>query len=85
MQAHEERLNELDVEGVRELFRAAEEYHQKHSKGPGGAAVCVCGSGGGGSKACRGLSVLRELFRYAEWGDPKWRERYEMLQQWFGR
>jgi hypothetical protein len=85
MQTHEERLKELDAEGVRELFRACGEYHQKHSKGPGAAAMCVCGTGCGGSKACRGLSVVRGFLRDAEWGDPRWKVRYELMQQWFDR
>lgn len=83
MQAHEERLKELDAEGVRELFRACGEYHQKHSKGPGAAMVCICGAACGGSKACRGLSVIREFLLYAEWADPKCKERYEWIRHWF--
>lgn len=85
MQSHDERLKQLDEEGVHELFRACGEYHQKHSKGPGAAATCVCGTGCGGSKACRGLSVIREFLRYAEWGDPRCKERYELIQRWFDR
>ena len=81
----EERLQELDEEGVRELFRAACEYHEKHSKGPGGAARCVCGAACGGSKACRGLSVIRQFLRYAKWGDARWKNRYELIQQWFDK
>lgn len=82
---HQERLDQLDAEGIRELFRACGDYHQKHSKGPGAAAVCVCGAGCGGSKACRGLSVVKEFLRYAKWGDPKWEKRYEQIASWFDR
>ena len=80
---HERRLQELDAEGVLALVEAAGEYHQKHSRGPGGAAMCICGAGGGGSKACRGLAVIRTFLRYAKWGDPEWQERYERLQRLF--
>ncbi len=84
-QQHQQRLLELDSEGIRELFKAAGEYHNTHSKGPGGAAICICGAACGGSKACRGLSVIRTMLRYAKWGDPAWEERYEQLAQWFDR
>lgn len=85
MQTHEERLKELDTEGVRELFQAAGEYHQKHSKGPGAAAMCICGAGCGGSRACRGLGVLRDLFRYADFDDTKWIERFQFVRDCFDR
>jgi len=84
MQEHEDRLRQLDIAGVIALFEAAGDYHQKHSTGPGGSAICVCGAGCGGSKACRGLSVIRDLFQYADLDDPKWRERFEFVRQCFG-
>lgn len=84
MEKHQERLDQLDKEGVRELFKACGEYHQKHSKGPGAAHMCICGNGQGGSKACRGISVIVAFLRYAEWGDPKWKDRYELIKEWFG-
>ena len=85
VQEHEQRQRELDADGIAGLFRAVGEYHRKHSNGPGGAAICICGAGCDGSRACRGLEILCDLFRYAEWGDERWRERYEMLQRCFGR
>jgi hypothetical protein len=80
----DERMRDLDAEGIEALFDAAGEYHKKHSKGAGGSAVCVCGAGCGGSKACRGLSILRDLFRYADFSDPNWKSRFEFVQQCFG-
>ena len=85
VEAHEKRMRELDREGIRELFRAAGEYHQKYSKGPGGAAVCVCGAACGGSEACRGLAAVRDFLRYASWGDPGWEERYNFLRECLDR
>ena len=38
--------------------------NKSHKGGPGGAAVCVCGAGGGGSEACGALRVLRDIVRY---------------------
>ena len=71
------------AEGVQSLFKAANEYHMKRSR-PGGAAMCVCGAGGGGSKACSGLAIVRDFFRYAEWGDEKNREMFDELKRNFG-
>ena len=76
---HAQRLRELDTEGVRALRSACLEYHQKNSRGPGGAAMCVCGAGGGGSKACRGLAVIRDFFRYADMKRPEWQKRFEEI------
>ncbi len=78
-----ERLRELDGEGVAALFDAAADYHKKHSKGAGGAAVCVCGAGCGGSKACRGLALVRDLFRYSDFDSHDHRKRFEYVQQFF--
>jgi len=74
-----ERLKKLDTEGIQALREAANDYHAKHSRGPGGAAVCVCGAGGGGSKACRGFAVIRDVFRYANFDCPEWRARFEEI------
>jgi hypothetical protein len=46
------------------LREACRLYHAAHQKGPGGARVCVCGAGGGGSQACSMLSLLRALILY---------------------
>ena len=35
-----------------------------HGKGPGGAAMCVCGAPCGGSAACSMVAMLRNLIRY---------------------
>lgn len=77
-------MEEADREGLMALFDAAQEYHAKHSRGPGGAAICVCGMGGGGSKACRGLSILRDIFRYAKFDDPEWQKRFSKVQAYIG-
>jgi len=61
------------------LREACSDYHAKHSTGVGGARVCICGAGGGGSNACGDLSEIRNFFRYAEWGDPTWALAYEDL------
>jgi hypothetical protein len=83
----EQNMLELDRQGIRALFDAAGEYHQKHNKGPGGAAVCVCGAACGGSSACRGLAVLRDLFRYMDIDRPTsvWAERFKFIQECFDR
>jgi hypothetical protein len=78
-----ERLRQLDIEGLMALRDAVREYHAKYSKGPGGAAICVCGASCGGSKACRGYSILRDLFRYANAKDPNWRERFAFVTENF--
>jgi len=78
-------MRKLDREGIAALFDAAALYHEKHSRGPGAAAICICGAGGGGSKACRGLKLLRDLFEFADLDDPKWRQRFEFIQGMFNR
>ena len=84
-ESHEARLRELDAAGVAALFVAAGEYHQKHCKGPGAAAVCICGAGIGGSPACRGLWVLRDLFRYGDPDNSAWRDRLQFVAECFDR
>lgn len=79
-----ETLKKLDAEGLRALFVACGEYHAKHNKGAGGARMCICGAGCGGSPACRGLSVLRDLFRYADFNSQEWRNRFEFVQKSIG-
>ncbi len=38
-------------------------YHEKNSKGAGGASICVCGAGCGGSYACGALARLTYIAR----------------------
>jgi hypothetical protein len=76
---HEKSMRELDVEGIRELFVACQEYHQKHSRGPGGSAMCVCGFGCGGSKACRGLALVRDFFRHNDPESPEFSTRFAAM------
>lgn len=51
----------------------------QHTGGPGGAAVCVCGRGGGRSEACGTLGLLRDLIRYlpTETLPPEWKTAIE--------
>lgn len=51
-------ISESDWQALREACR---NYHAKHTTGVGGAAICACGMGGGGSLACRPLKMLDEL------------------------
>jgi hypothetical protein len=83
MDSQKERFRQLDAEGICELFVAANEYHAKHSKGAGGSAMCICGQSCGGSAACRGLSVIRDVFRYADFQSHEWRERFEFVRRVF--
>ncbi len=76
-------MRKYDAESIQALYKAAGEYHAKHSSGAGGAAICICGAGGGGSAACRGLSVLRELFTYADFDNPEWVEQFQFVQRQF--
>jgi hypothetical protein len=51
------------------LRDACSDYHHNKKRGgggPGGARVCVCGAGCGGSTACSMLSELRSMIRYAD-------------------
>lgn len=77
-------MRRLDTEGLHALRDAVREYHAKHSKGPGGAAICVCGAACGGSKACRGFSILRDIVRYANPKDPKWLQQVEFVHNVLG-
>ena len=79
-----EHMRDLDAKNIAALFEACGEYHAKRSR-PGGAAICICGHGCGGSSACSGLSILRDLFRYADFKDPNWRERFEFVQRCLDR
>lgn len=78
------RMDELAEEGFRALYEAANDYHVKHSTGIGAAAMCVCGAGGGGSKACRALAIMRDLFRYADFEDPKWVVQFDKVSRMVG-
>lgn len=43
------------------LEDACRAYHLKTSTGVGGAAICACGAGNGGSKACNALRALQRM------------------------
>lgn len=45
------------------LVDACNLYHKEKSSGAGGACICTCGRGNGGSAACNGLSILRGIAR----------------------
>ena len=40
-------------------FNALQEAARSTHKGSGGAAMCICGAGCGGSSACNALSMLK--------------------------
>ena len=73
---------ELLRDRMRALKTACLEYHHKTSRGPGGAAICVCGAGGGGSYACGGLGELKDFIRYAGPLSPEWEERRKEILNW---
>lgn len=81
---HEELLQQLDEQGIDALFDACGEYHKARSR-PGGTAMCVCGMGGGGAAACRGLKLLHELFRNADLGDERWKAEFGRIQRMMDR
>jgi hypothetical protein len=45
-------------------FGLMEACRKSHSGVAGGAAMCICGAGGGGSRACSMLAILRDFVRY---------------------
>jgi hypothetical protein len=51
---------------MREDIDALFEVCRSQHRGAGGAAICICGAGCGGSKACRGLSVLQRALECAD-------------------
>lgn len=50
-------LSEQDLKDLDQLWTLCRKGH----KGPGGAAICICGAGCGGTAACRGLAVYRRI------------------------
>lgn len=46
------------------LYDACYAAHERDSNGSGGAAICICGSCGGGHDACSMLREIVELIRY---------------------
>ena len=58
-------MNKQLFEDWKALKEACGAYHALHHSGmAGGAAMCVCGAGGGGSKACSMLKIIKDLIRY---------------------
>ncbi len=70
---------------IKALYKAAGDYHAKQSKGPGGAAICICGAASGGSDACTALALIRDIFRYADFQskDANWQAQFKLIQQCF--
>lgn len=54
-------LNTIPEEQWAALRAAAWEFHRKRATGVGGAVVCICGAGNGGSAACAALKTLTRL------------------------
>lgn len=81
MKTETESIEQQDRRALLALRQAACEYHAKHSRGPGAARTCVCGMGGGGSPACDGLRIIRDLLRYADFDDPQWRARFDAVKR----
>jgi methylthioribose-1-phosphate isomerase len=76
MIANEEYLKESVIKGMAALKDACLDYHVKHSgSGIGGSHMCVCGHCNGGSAACSGLGLLRNLIRYMELESDEMRNR----------
>lgn len=48
---------------------------KQHPRGPGGAALCACGAGCGGSEACFMLRIVRDLIEASD-ERPDWWENY---------
>jgi hypothetical protein len=59
---------ELDEKEKKRLFEdwhaLREACNMYHKPGIGGAAMCICGAGGGGSKACSMLKVIKSIIMY---------------------
>ncbi len=60
-----------------------EACRQAHKPGPGGAAMCYCGRGGGGAACCSALRQVRDFLAAL---DPEavpagWREWLETIQR----
>lgn len=43
----------------RDFVALLDACHKSHGKGAGGAAMCICGAGCGGSAACSALNILK--------------------------
>jgi hypothetical protein len=67
------------IKDILALKQACSEYHNKHSGGPGGAAICICGHACGGSAACNGLGMIRNLLRYHDPSSSDWEERRDII------
>ncbi len=46
------------IKGVMALKKAC---YKSHEKGPGASRMCICGAGGGGSEACGGLGLIKNI------------------------
>lgn len=67
------------------LKAAAFEAHDK-TKGPGGAAMCICGQNGGGHAACCMLREFESLVSYLPTkGLPRaWKDKIELMRSVIG-
>lgn len=76
-----DKIEQRDIESIRELFISASDYHKKNSKGSGGCSKCICGQGSGGSRACAGLSIIRNVFKYHDFKSEDWLKRFLFIKK----
>jgi len=79
----EDAIREQAFKVAIELKAACRAVHEKQ-RGPGGAAVCICGMGCGGSSACSALGILRNHIRYGDLksSNPECQQFIDQLRNW---
>ncbi len=79
------KARESGARAARDLRAACNAVHAKQG-GAGGAAICICGQGCGGSAPCSALATLRSNLRYGKIkvGDPHAAAFFEAFSEWLG-